>query len=170
MAEPEEFKNAPMSPFFVLVTGVTLAIPVIWAVMIFTVGQGIWKTSLAVIGGFAVTVAGIWLYLRPSSYTVDDERVIVRWPLRRLTLKRSEIGHAQSLDRATLRRDFGWSARVGVGGLFGTFGLLWTTKRGWMSAYATTTDNWVLLEREGGRPLLISPERPDDFLRALRAK
>jgi Bacterial PH domain len=169
MAEAE-FKNAPMSPFFVLVTGVTLAIPVIWAVMIFTVGHGIWKTSLAVIAGFAVTVALIWLYLRPAGYTVDDERVTVRWPLRKLVLKRSEIENARTLDRAMLRRDFGWSARVGVGGLFGTFGLLWTTKRGWMSAYATTTNDWVLLERAGGWPLLISPERPDDFVRALKPR
>lgn len=156
-----------MAPLYVLTTGVLLAIPVIWAIMIVTVGHGIWRVSLIVIASFVALSALIWLYLRPSRYIVDDDGVTILWHLRRLRIPRADIEGASTIGRELLRRDFGWSARVGVGGLFGTFGLLWTSKRGWMSAYATTTQHWVLLERRDGRPILISPERPDDFVRAI---
>lgn len=162
-----ELKNAPMAPLYVLSTGITLAIPVIWAIMMVTVGQGIWRISLPVIASFVVLCAVIWLYLRPSSYEVDEGGVTIRWHLRRLVVPRSQISSVSTIDREVLRRDFGWSARVGVGGVFGTFGLLWTSKRGWMSAYATTTASWVLIERRNERPILISPELPDEFVRAV---
>jgi cyanate permease len=156
-----------MAPLYVLSTGVILAIPVIWAIMIVTVGQGIWRTSLVVIASFIALTAAIWLYLRPSRYEVDNGGVTIHWHLRRIVVPRADITSVSTIDREVLRRDFGWSARVGVGGVFGTFGLLWTSKRGWMSAYATTTQSWVLIERRDERPILISPERPDDFVRAL---
>ena len=161
-----ELRNAPMAPLYVLSTGITLAIPVIWAIMIFTVGQGIWRISLVVVASFIALCAVIWLYLRPSRYEVDDGGVTIHWHLRRLVVPRAEITSVSTIDRQVLRRDFGWSARVGVGGVFGTFGLLWTSKRGWMSAYATTTTGWGLIERRDARPILISPERADDFVRA----
>jgi cyanate permease len=162
-----EQRNAPMAPLYVLSTGVTLAIPVIWAIMIVTVGQGIWKTSLIVIASFAALISLIWLYLRPSRYSVDGDGVRIRWYLREVRIPRAEIQNVSTIDREVLRRDFGWSARVGVGGLFGSFGLLWTSKRGWLSAYSTTTRQWVLIERKTARPILISPEQPDDFVRAV---
>lgn len=162
-----ELKNAPMAPLYVVSTGVLLAIPVIWAIMIVTVGHGIWRVSAVVIASFVALSALIWLYLRPSKYEVDAAGVTIHWYLRRIVVPRADITNVSTIDREVLRRDFGWSARVGVGGLFGTFGLLWTSKRGWLTAYATTTQGWVLIERRGERPILISPDRPDDFVRAL---
>ena len=66
-----------------------------------------------------------------------------------------------SLDE--LKRRYGWQARVGVGGLWGGFGWLYSTK-GWMEFYVSRMDGYVLMSRAEGRPLLLSPERAEAFL------
>ncbi len=53
----------------------------------------------------------------------------------------------------------------GSGGMFGFFGWFWSRKMGHYRAYVTHRQDMVLVEAE--RPYLLSPERPDDFLRAL---
>jgi hypothetical protein len=59
--------------------------------------------------------------------------------------------------------------RIGVGGLWGGFGWLWTTRRGLVEFYVSRADGMVLIERRGARPLLITPADPEKLLRALQA-
>jgi hypothetical protein len=66
-----------------------------------------------------------------------------------------------------LRKELGWAIRVGVGGLWGAFGSLWTSRRGSVEVYVSRTDGLVWIERRVGRPLLITPTNPEGFLRAL---
>ncbi|MEW5742564.1 MAG: hypothetical protein AB1938_26840, partial [Myxococcota bacterium] len=62
---------------------------------------------------------------------------------------------------------FGWALRVGVGGLFGGFGWLYTSK-GWVEMDISRTDGLVLLTFSNRIPLLVSPEAPAGFIVAVR--
>jgi hypothetical protein len=52
---------------------------------------------------------------------------------------------------------------------WGGFGLLWTSRGGLVDFYISRTDRIVIVERKSGRPLLITPERPEQFVAALEA-
>jgi hypothetical protein len=58
--------------------------------------------------------------------------------------------------------------RVGVGGLWGGFGWLYTSK-GLLGLYVSRTDRLVLVRLRTGRPLLVTPEGDERFVAALRA-
>lgn len=57
--------------------------------------------------------------------------------------------------------------RIGVGGLFGGFGYLWTTNRGMVEFYITRQDQFVLIDLRKGKSLLLSVDRPEEFVKAL---
>src|SRR5262249_42623970 len=81
-------------------------------------------------------------------------------PLRRCVLPRSGISEVRALDRRSLRREVGWGARVGAGGLWGGFGWLWTARRGIVQMYISRVDGLVWIERGGERPWLVTPAAP----------
>jgi len=57
--------------------------------------------------------------------------------------------------------------RIGVGGLWGGFGWLYTSK-GLLDFYASRTDRLVLVRLRARRPLLVTPETEERFVAALR--
>jgi len=150
-----------------ILTGVLLAIPVIWILLVVTLGAEVLQTAALVVGAFALASAGIWLLLRPSGFVIDDHALVVRWPLRSMTVPRSSIRAVRVLYPGAMQRELGFSARVGFGGLFGSFGFIYTQRQGWVLAFVTSMSAWVLIERTDGRTLLLSPERPDELARAL---
>jgi hypothetical protein len=111
--------------------------------------------------------AWVWLRFRPSQFTVDGTRLQVMWPLKRPEIPRKDIATVRVLNRPELKREIGWGMRVGAGGLWGGFGWLWTTRRGLVQMYITNTDRFVWIERVDGRPWLLTPEEPEEFVRAL---
>ena len=62
-----------------------------------------------------------------------------------------------------------FAGRIGVGGLWGGFGWLWTRGRGMVEFYVSRTDGLVIVERRGGRALLFTPQDPEEFVDALSA-
>jgi hypothetical protein len=52
----------------------------------------------------------------------------------------------------------------GFGGNGECFGLLWVKSLGKVTAFATNHKNLVLIEKQDGKKLLISPEHPDKFI------
>ena len=126
---------------------------------------------LAVVGvAMALLFLGIWLHARPTRFELTPGELRLVWPIRRRSIPRSRIAGARRISSAELRREFGFCARVGAGGLWGGFGWLWTSRAGLLDLYVSRLDGWVLVERPApDRPLLITPEDPDAFLAALGA-
>jgi hypothetical protein len=58
----------------------------------------------------------------------------------------------------------------GVGGFFGTYGLLWIRGLGRLRGYMTRIDGSLLIRRHGALPVLVTPDDPAALLRALRAR
>lgn len=52
----------------------------------------------------------------------------------------------------------------GFGGNGECFGLVWIKRLGMVTAFATNHKNLVLIEKQNGKKLLISPEHPDKFI------
>jgi hypothetical protein len=111
----------------------------------------------------------VWLWARPSRFEVSADGLVMVWPLRRRRIPRARIGAVRLVDRGDLRRELGWGARVGVGGLWGQFGWAWTSRRGWVDTYISRLDGLVWVDLRDGRPLLITPADPEGVVRALRS-
>jgi hypothetical protein len=161
------FALAPMSRLIYWLTALLIALPAVLAVV--ALGEGAAKqrvllwTALAVAAGYVA----VWLAWRPAAFEVDPHALVIRFPLRQLQIPRHDVVAARRVDPSGLRERYGLALRVGVGGLWGVFGWLWTRRRGFIDVYASRADGLVLLERRSARDLLITPERPDEFVAAL---
>jgi hypothetical protein len=160
------FALAPMSRLFRAMTLMVLALPIVFFVI---AAFGI-RTLVIPAAALVILYAWVWLRFRPSRFIVHENSLEVIWPLKRRQLPRKDIGRVRHVDMATLRAETGWVARVGVGGLWGTFGWLWTERKGIVQIYVTRSDGFVWLDRKDARPWLITPERPDAFVRALESQ
>lgn len=159
----KSFRLAPMSPFIRTLTVAMFLLP-----LAFLAAAALGKAPLGIPGVLvAVIYAWIWLRFRPTRFVVHPNRLEVLWPLKRRTLARHSIRGVQLIDTRALRAKAGRGVRVGAGGLWGGFGWLWTERRGIVQMYVSRTDRFVWIERGRERPWLITPERPEAFVRAL---
>jgi hypothetical protein len=157
------FRLARMSPQILGLTCIVLALPLVFLVLAAFGTRALAGPALLLMALYL----WVWLRFRPMLFVVDEAAVDVVWPLKRRRLERAGIASARPIDVPELRQEIGFCLRVGVGGLWGGFGWLWTRKRGIVQMYVSRTDGLVWIERPGARPWLITPERPDAFVRAL---
>src|SRR5215470_14384929 len=157
------FRLARMSPLIFVLTLFLLAIPVVF------LGSVAFGRSLLAAPALLVIAIYFWIWLRfsPSAFIVRPDAIEVEWPLKRRRIPRDDIVGVRILKQGELRREVGWGARVGAGGLWGGFGWLWTSRRGIVQMYISRVDDLVWIDTGGGRPWLITPERPGAFIRAL---
>jgi hypothetical protein len=111
--------------------------------------------------------AWVWLRFRPTAFIVHPHVLEIVWPLKQRQIDRKDISLVRTMDREELRREIGWGMRVGAGGLWGGFGWLWTQRRGIVQMYISAIDRFVWIEVRNGRPWLITPEEPEEFVRVL---
>lgn len=155
-----------MAAAFVVLSGIVLAIPIIFTV----IALGDPRLRVVFLGTAVMIVVaafGVWVFYKPTALLVDDTTLTIQFPMRAIEVARDEIASARVLPRARFRETLGFALRVGIGGLFGVFGYLWSNKLGWVTIYATTTDNWVLIERRNAGPLILSPKDAEGLARAL---
>jgi hypothetical protein len=161
----KSFRLAPMSPLMLAPTLFFLVLPAILLGGALSGRPRLWAAALLILA----IDAWVWLRFRPSRFTVVAAGLQVTWPLKRCDIARKDIASARVVDRQELKREIGWGMRVGAGGIWGGFGWLWTTRRGVVQMYISRTDRFVWIERAGGRPWLLTPEEPEEFVRALSA-
>ena len=166
MAMTGRFPIAPMSPLMRVLTIVVLLLPVLFLTAACTSPQ----TSLVMAPVSALLVALyllVYTWSRPRAYRIDHDRLVLEFPLRTLSVPRKDILDAVVMEKEDLKRNLGFAVRVGAGGLFGVFGWLWTSKRGWVEVHSSREDCMVIVERREGLALLVSPEDCAGFVRAL---
>jgi len=157
------FRLAPMDFLMRLLTLALLALPPLFLAIALLGNR--WLLGPAVFLG--ALYVWIWLWFRPTRFIVHPRVLEIVWPVRRRTIPREDVVAVRLLDKHELRREVGWAMRGGAGGLWGGFGWLWTQKRGIVRMYISRTDGLVWIERRDDRPWLITPERPEAFVRAL---
>jgi hypothetical protein len=160
----KSFPLAPMSPLIRWLTVLLLAIPVLFVAMSASGAYFLALPALLLL----LIYAWVWLRFRPTSFIVYPNAIEVIWPLKRRRIAREEITAYRIVDGEELTREIGWGTRVGAGGLWGGFGWLWTRRRGLVQMYISRTDGYVWIERGEKQPWLLTPMRPEEFVRALR--
>ena len=160
----QAFALAPMSAFIRWLTLILLALPAAF------IGSALIGPSVLFWPGIVLIAlyAWVWVRFRPTRFDVGPDAIDVRWPLKHRRIARASIQSVRRVDGAELRALVGAGMRIGVGGLWGGFGWLWTTHRGIAQMYVSRTDGYVWIERGKERPWLITPDDPDGFVRALR--
>lgn len=163
MSSSTAFALAAMSPLIRRMTVGLFALP-----LLFLGGALLGRSPMAIPGVLLVALyAWIWLRFRPTRFELSPESLDVVWPMKHVSIPRSQIREVRLVDRDGLREELGRRVRIGAGGLWGGFGWLWTRRRGLVQLYVSRTDGMVWIERTRERPWLITPEDPEDFVRAL---
>ena len=157
------FRLARMDFLIRLLTLALLVLPLMF------VAIALLGSPLVLIPAALLVAIYVWigLWFRPTRFVVQPRTLEIVWPLRQREIPRDDITAVRLMDKHELEREVGRSMRVGAGGLGGGFGWLWTQKRGVVRMYVSRTDGLVWIERRGDRPWLITPDRPDSFVRAL---
>jgi hypothetical protein len=161
------FRLAPMCAVMRASTLALLALPPFLAVALARVPVP-WVRE-AVVCGVVLLYLSVWLWWRPSHFRLDPAELTIHWPLRHARIPWSTIREVREISRSKLRHELGASARVGAGGLWGGFGWLWSARRGLLDLYVSRLDGWVVIERHGARPLILTPANPAEFADAVRA-
>lgn len=160
------FPLAPMSAGIRWLTSVLLLVPAAMGLA----SMALPRRSLAVPALLlAVLYFIVWFVARPTRFEISGQGLMVFFPAWRRTIPAGGGLRARLLGFKEFRQEFGTPLRIGVGGLWGGFGWLWTSRRGLVEFYISRTDGFVLVERDGGRPLLITPERPESMIQAIAA-
>lgn len=157
------YRLAPMSSGLRALTVVLLFIP---AAFLAAMLAGMSAFTIPFVAASAI-YAWVWFGFRPSEFVIHPDAIEVVWPLKRRMVSRQSIRSIRQVDENELREEIGWGVRVGAGGLWGGFGWLWTQRRGIVQMYISRTDQFVWIERGDERPWMITPERPEEFIREL---
>jgi hypothetical protein len=167
-----------MSPVIRLTTSVLLVLPaglvvgglVTKSLFAAPVALGMAQPVLFGVAAFlALLYVAVWLWFRPLRFVVAPDGLRIVWPLRWSHVAMGEIVEIQRLGAAEFRQEFGLGVRVGVGGLWGAFGLLVTGKET-LVMYVSRADDLVLVRRASGRALLLTPADPARFVAALERR
>jgi hypothetical protein len=159
------FALAPMSRAIRAITLAMLAIPLLFAAFAPFVAAALGWIAL----GVAALYLAVWLAWRPARFEVGTDALRICFPLWTRTLAARSLAGARTLDGAALRRELGFPLRIGVGGLWGAFGWIWSSKRGSIETYISRTDELVWIARRDALPLLLTPERPEEFAACVRS-
>ncbi len=166
-SDRQTFAMARMSAVVAAITWVCLLLPVGLPLLILLVGPYDRVKPLvaaALFAGVVVLYALIWGLWRPERFEVDAGGLWIRFPWRARHIPAEEIASA----RVVAKKELGVALRIcGAGGLFGGFGLHWSSRVGLMDLYASRGDSLVRIDRHGRRPIVLTPDRPDEFVAAL---
>lgn len=162
------FRLAPMSLLILSLTIALWGLPfvfLLWA--IFTTGSTQW-TAIATVLFLLLIYGGVWVGFRPSRFLITAQQLTLTFPARQRSIPLEDLGEAHLLSEADFHEQFGWALRIGVGGLWGGFGWLYTAKKGMIEFYVSRSDGLVWIQRRSGFDLLITPDQPEPFIQALQ--
>src|SRR5215831_15565109 len=126
MSDSRAFPLAGMDPLIWMLTVGLLLLPVIFFATVVFGGSPLLIPGALIVALYAWT----WLRMRPTRFVVSPAGLEVVWPLKRSRILCHEIASVRTIDAPALKREVGLAARVGVGGLWGAFGWLWSRRRG----------------------------------------
>jgi hypothetical protein len=151
-----------------LLTAVLLLIPVVFLARSAFVPAPARQILLIVGALTAGLCAFTWLYMRPTGFDLDAGFLRIVWPLRMRAIPRAQITGVEVVTGRAFRERYGSGIRIGVGGLWGGFGLL-QSERETFSMWISRRDVLVVVRLAGGaRPLLVTPVEPERFAHALQ--
>ena len=169
MSEPvQSFRLAKMSRSIWILTAIFLPVPLLLAGTALVRGGPLGLLGVAAF--VAAVYALVWLWFRPTRFELAPGALRIVWPIRRREIELASVEGLELIDAKDLRSEFGLLLRVGAGGLWGGFGMLWSSRGRHLDFYVSRLSPLVLIRRRLGRSLLITPEEPERFAAELRAR
>ena len=101
------------------------------------------------------------LLLKPLSYEITADKLIIRRLIKSVHINRSDIVSLKLIDKSAIS---GSIRTFGVGGLFGWFGKFANNQLGSMTWYLTRRDKLVLIIKKDSKKILISPDEAEAFV------
>jgi len=101
------------------------------------------------------------LLLKPLSYGITADKLIIRRLIKSVHINRSDIVSLKLIDKSAIS---GSIRTFGVGGLFGWFGKFANNQLGSMTWYLTRRDKLVLIIKKDSKKILISPDEAEAFV------
>lgn len=122
--------------------------------------------ALAFSALIVVVFVFVWVYYRPTRFAVSEAGLTIHWPVRQRLCGAEDIASVRQVRRG----EVGTPWRLwGTGGLWGLFGLCRSKHIARFDAFISRGDGLVLIEFIDTRPLLITPDDPEQFEQALAA-
>ncbi len=141
-----------------ILTGFLFAIVIFFFVRRSEPGTGFWGS----IGGdLTITLILLGVYssayiFSPRGYFIDHDGITIKRPLRDVLIKLSDIKSISAINKEIMNANV--YRAFGSGGLFGYFGEFTFGRSGLMTWYATRTGNYVLIETNVGRKIILTPD------------
>ena len=166
--ERQQFRLAGMSRLFAGTSWLCVLAAVVAPVVLAVVAPRWLAVPMATLMGVVVcgVLLMVWAAYRPARFEVGPDGLRIVWPLRSRFIPAGRILRVDPVSK----KDVGLLVRIcGAGGFLGGFGWFYSRRVGHMSAYLSRYDGLVLVRLDNARPLLISPERPEEFVPAVRS-
>ena len=114
---------------------------------------------------FLIIIYLICLALKPLSYEITKDELIIRRLIKNVRMNRADIKSLELIEKATLS---GTLRTFGVGGLVGWYGKFANSQLGNMTWYLTRRDKPVLILKKDSKKILISPDQAEAFVREFK--
>lgn len=124
-----------------------------------------WVPAAILAIAFTTLTVMVNMYGRPKCFEISSEGMVIVWPARTRKLPRAAFTEIRTIKRMELGR---MVRKFGIGGIFGQFGWFHSVYIGNVDAYMTRNDGMVLIKLRNRRPILITPENPEKFVKALQ--
>ena len=144
----------------VITASITILFAALIAMDISLIDQTGRTVSILVLVGL-LSIYFITFSIRPISYSLTGEKLIIQRPLKNVTISRSVIKSVEQLGSDKLS---GTIRTFGVGGLFGYFGKFANRQLGNMTWYATRRDKAVLVRTVNNQKIILTPNNPEQFV------
>lgn len=153
----------------ILTTIVFLLVTILVLVSIHFYFEG--KFSLEVLAGIlsiAVCIIIVPYMYAPRMYVLTHKGLVIKRILNNIFIPYSEMKNVKiiSYEKQSTVTDIKLWGSSGFYGFFGQFKMM---KLGYVNLYLTDTKKCLLIEKVNGEKYIISPEKPDVFLRIIKS-
>jgi len=160
------FPLAPMSPSILVLTLVLWLLALSFLLYFVFVGQ-VFSGAIALL--LFALYGIVWLFCRPSRFKIVPDNLEIIFPVWRRSVPFRDVSEIHLVSSDEFKQKFGWAMRIGVGGLWGGFGWLWTSKGGLVEFYVSRVDGLVMIERNAGKNILVTPDEPEKFVSGMQS-
>jgi len=126
-------RSFPLVPMSGPIRALTIALWLLPVVFLALALQSASDAARFVLLAVLALYAAVFLFCRPARFEVSVRSLDVVFPAWRRTIPAPGIAGAREITGGQFRQEFGWGLRIGVGGLWGGFGWLWTPAASWSS-------------------------------------
>ena len=107
-----------------------------------------------------------WIYA-PFAIGIKQGELHILRRVGPVALKLDEIAEVKAFDK--LCDEAGWVLRTwGSGGAWGIYGHFWSKKWGHFKMHVTKDSDYVSLELQNGKKIVISPDQREDFINNIK--